>query len=296
MLTSALARIPDRGSLPPQGGASSHLHHHVGRCLRFASDCLHPQARVHARRLDGGLHHLVSHTPSCYHWQYLIVSSRYPVYSLLLPIYSFWCMDDFSWGNTRLVIGEGNNKKVIMNDDEKFDDSMIPLKKFSGMWWDLLFNLSVPDGVRRVRSGGLGNWFSTLRRDRLQRQQGSFARPLSPSWLACRFPAQLPPLAIGRRLLPRHEPHGQERFAPAARQQHVAVRRPTGYVAIRPPSAAVHALRRRPWLCRRLRLRRAYAYGGAYGVPADGQHVRHDAACDAHGTSQHCHVHGHVWR
>ncbi|KAF9802859.1 hypothetical protein IEO21_09797 [Rhodonia placenta] len=41
------------------------------------------------------------------------------------------CMDDFSWGNTRLVIGEGNNKKVIMNDDEKFNDSMIPLKKFS---------------------------------------------------------------------------------------------------------------------------------------------------------------------
>ena len=40
-------------------------------------------------------------------------------------------MDDFSWGNTRLVIGEGGNKKVIMNDDEKFDDSMIPLRKFS---------------------------------------------------------------------------------------------------------------------------------------------------------------------
>lgn len=41
-------------------------------------------------------------------------------------------MDDFSWGNTRLVIGEGNNKKILMNEDEKFDDSMIPLKKFSG--------------------------------------------------------------------------------------------------------------------------------------------------------------------
>ena len=40
-------------------------------------------------------------------------------------------MDDFSWGNTRLVIGEGSNKKVIMNEDEKFDESMIPLKKFS---------------------------------------------------------------------------------------------------------------------------------------------------------------------
>jgi len=40
-------------------------------------------------------------------------------------------MDEFGWGNTRLVIGEGKDKKVIVNDDEKFDDSMIPLKKFS---------------------------------------------------------------------------------------------------------------------------------------------------------------------
>ncbi|KAI0089361.1 chitin synthase [Irpex rosettiformis] len=63
-------------------------------------------------------------------WMVVYILS-YPVYSFLLPVYSFWCMDDFSWGNTRLVIGEGNNKKVIMNDDEKFDDSMIPLKKFS---------------------------------------------------------------------------------------------------------------------------------------------------------------------
>ena len=58
---------------------------------------------------------------------------RYPVYSFFLPVYSFWRMDDFSWGNTRLVIGEGSNKKVIMNDDEKWDESMIPLKKFSGI-------------------------------------------------------------------------------------------------------------------------------------------------------------------
>ncbi|KAJ3528406.1 hypothetical protein NM688_g8003 [Phlebia brevispora] len=63
-------------------------------------------------------------------WMVVYIIS-YPVYSFFLPMYSFWCMDDFSWGNTRLVIGEGNNKKVIMNDDEKFDDSMVPLKKFS---------------------------------------------------------------------------------------------------------------------------------------------------------------------
>ena len=65
-------------------------------------------------------------------WMVVYILS-YPVYSFLLPVYSFWRMDDFGWGNTRLVIGEGNNKKVIINEDEKFDDSMIPLKKFSGM-------------------------------------------------------------------------------------------------------------------------------------------------------------------
>ncbi|KAG1857448.1 glycosyltransferase family 2 protein [Suillus subluteus] len=55
----------------------------------------------------------------------------YPVYSFFLPIYSFWCMDDFSWGNTRIVIGDGGNKKIVMKEDEHFDESMIPLKKFS---------------------------------------------------------------------------------------------------------------------------------------------------------------------
>jgi chitin synthase len=63
-------------------------------------------------------------------WMVVYIIS-YPVYSFFLPVYSFWCMDDFGWGNTRLVIGEGKDKKVIMNEEEKFDDSMIPLKRFS---------------------------------------------------------------------------------------------------------------------------------------------------------------------
>ena len=41
-------------------------------------------------------------------------------------------MDEFGWGNTRLVIGEGGSKKVLVNEEDKYDDSMIPLKKFSG--------------------------------------------------------------------------------------------------------------------------------------------------------------------
>ncbi|KAI0033324.1 glycosyltransferase family 2 protein [Vararia minispora EC-137] len=63
-------------------------------------------------------------------WMVVYILS-YPVYSFLLPVYSFWRMDDFGWGNTRLVVGEGSSKKVIVNDDDKFDESMIPLKKFS---------------------------------------------------------------------------------------------------------------------------------------------------------------------
>jgi chitin synthase len=59
----------------------------------------------------------------------LLYETGYPVYSFFLPVYVFQCMNEFSWGNTRLVIGEGKEKKVIMK--EKFDESMIPLKKFS---------------------------------------------------------------------------------------------------------------------------------------------------------------------
>lgn len=41
-------------------------------------------------------------------------------------------MDDFSWGNTRQVVGEGNKKTVVYEDDEVFNDSMIPYKSFKG--------------------------------------------------------------------------------------------------------------------------------------------------------------------
>ncbi|KAH8926724.1 glycosyltransferase family 2 protein [Atractiella rhizophila] len=74
-------------------------------------------------------------------WQFIgwlvVYILAYPIYSFLLPIYSFWSMDDFSWGNTRVVVGEGRSKKILM-DDEPYDDSIIPMAKFSdyqnAMW------------------------------------------------------------------------------------------------------------------------------------------------------------------
>jgi len=52
-----------------------------------------------------------------------------PVFSFGLPLYSFWHMDDFSWGNTRVVTGE-KGKKVVITDEGKFDPASIPHKKW----------------------------------------------------------------------------------------------------------------------------------------------------------------------
>jgi chitin synthase len=52
-----------------------------------------------------------------------------PVFSFCLPLYSFWHMDDFSWGNTRVVTGE-KGQKVIVSDEGKFDPTTIPHKKW----------------------------------------------------------------------------------------------------------------------------------------------------------------------
>jgi len=52
-----------------------------------------------------------------------------PVFSFALPLYSFWHMDDFSWGNTRVVTGE-KGKKIVITDEGKFDPESIPHKKW----------------------------------------------------------------------------------------------------------------------------------------------------------------------
>ncbi|RCI02024.1 hypothetical protein CU098_005085 [Rhizopus stolonifer] len=54
-----------------------------------------------------------------------------PLFSFFIPIYAFWHFDDFSWGNTRLVLGEDGQKKALPVDEGKFDASTIPLKKWN---------------------------------------------------------------------------------------------------------------------------------------------------------------------
>ncbi|KAH8155521.1 uncharacterized protein LAJ45_00531 [Morchella importuna] len=67
-------------------------------------------------------------------WQHvgwmIIYILAFPIYSFVLPVYSFWAQDDFSWGNTRIVIGESGAKKVVATADEGFDPKSIPLQSW----------------------------------------------------------------------------------------------------------------------------------------------------------------------
>ncbi|KAG6826424.1 hypothetical protein H0H92_015837 [Tricholoma furcatifolium] len=68
-----------------------------------------------------------------------------PAFSFFLPLYSFWRMDDFSWGQTRVVLGE-SGKKIIVHDEGKFDPRAIPLKSwtdYENELWDKESNHSI---------------------------------------------------------------------------------------------------------------------------------------------------------
>ncbi|KAH7371094.1 chitin synthase-domain-containing protein [Pyrenochaeta sp. MPI-SDFR-AT-0127] len=52
-----------------------------------------------------------------------------PVFAFGLPLYSFWHMDDFSWGNTRVVTGE-KGQVIVVSDEGKFDPASIPKKRW----------------------------------------------------------------------------------------------------------------------------------------------------------------------
>lgn len=86
-------------------------------------------------------------------WQHvgwmIIYILAFPIYSFVLPIYSFWKQDDFSWGNTRIVIGEKGDKKIVVEGSEVFDPRSIPLQS----WDDYATRNGLP-GRRGDPNGG----------------------------------------------------------------------------------------------------------------------------------------------
>ena len=59
-----------------------------------------------------------------------------PVFSFLVPIYAFWHFDDFSWGNTRIVLGDRGQKKAVGPEEGTFDPSTIPTKRWAEHEYD----------------------------------------------------------------------------------------------------------------------------------------------------------------
>ncbi|KAJ1555140.1 hypothetical protein HK096_008407 [Nowakowskiella sp. JEL0078] len=58
----------------------------------------------------------------------LIYMLALPIWQLVLPLYAFWHFDDFSWGETRKVVGTDTGHGD--DDSEKFDPSSVPMKKW----------------------------------------------------------------------------------------------------------------------------------------------------------------------
>ncbi|CDS10247.1 hypothetical protein LRAMOSA02923 [Lichtheimia ramosa] len=52
-----------------------------------------------------------------------------PIWNFVLPIYSYWHFDDFSWGATRVVVGEKKDKGHL-DAEGKFDSSRLVMKKW----------------------------------------------------------------------------------------------------------------------------------------------------------------------
>lgn len=118
-------------------------------------------------------------------WQHIgwmvIYILAFPIYSFVLPIYSFWNQDNFSWGNTRIVIGEKGDKKVVAVESERFNPRSVPLQR-----WDdyaLMHNLPgrrAGDAPMMSERGGVENPFEQEGSVYSAMQGGSF-RNTAPS-------------------------------------------------------------------------------------------------------------------
>ena len=120
-------------------------------------------------------------------WMFIYILAI-PIFTLALPLYSFWHMDDFSWGNTRIITGE-KGRKVVISDEGKFDPSSIPKKR----WEEYQMELWEAQTSRDDRSEVSGYSYGTRTHAFPQSEYGfAGSRPASQ--------LDLPLLASGSRL------------------------------------------------------------------------------------------------
>jgi chitin synthase len=115
-------------------------------------------------------------------WQHIgwmiIYLIAFPIYSFILPIYSFWNQDNFSWGNTRIVVGETGKKQVVAVDDEGFDPRSIPLQR----WDDYALANGLPGrrggpSEKLGMDGGMGMYDENYEMDDMKSVYSSVRQP-----------------------------------------------------------------------------------------------------------------------
>lgn len=89
-------------------------------------------------------------------WMILYVAAI-PVFSFGLPLYAFWHMDDFNWGNTRVVAGE-KGRKIVVTDEGRFDPASIPRKRWEDYQSELLLS---SEAAGKYAAGGVGGFDDT---------------------------------------------------------------------------------------------------------------------------------------
>jgi len=77
-----------------------------------------------------------------------------PAFSFLLPLYSFWRMDDFSWGQTRIVMGEAGKKMIVHVRASLVFERIKTYAMFEGRS-QIRFSLDSIEVVERLRESGV---------------------------------------------------------------------------------------------------------------------------------------------
>ncbi|KAG8804534.1 Chitin synthase, class 1 [Serendipita sp. 399] len=62
-------------------------------------------------------------------WMFIYLAAL-PIWNFVLPIYAFWHFDDFSWGETRRVEGEGKQKGHDIGSATLAEGTQVPLRRW----------------------------------------------------------------------------------------------------------------------------------------------------------------------
>ncbi|KAI1341636.1 glycosyltransferase family 2 protein [Xylariaceae sp. FL0016] len=96
---------------------------------------------------------VTAHSWSYVVWMFIYLCSL-PIWNFVLPSYSFWKFDDFSWGDTRKTEGETKKSSGHGDPEGEFDSSKITMRRWAEFERERRLKDSNPWGSRDSVAGG----------------------------------------------------------------------------------------------------------------------------------------------